>query len=713
MKLISPISSGTPEGPDKATQMAFKNSLDGNLNDYQVLIREHLQNSNDAFKKRGKYERLKFKISRTKLDFSQADLDGLLNLYKDYQSYTTSATEKAAMQQAIENLEGLNGNYSDVWVTRIEDNSMGLDGVSTQDDKTGSGRILSEYITEKTNYGKGSMGSFGAGKVTGFVLLNKSFTVFYYNRHQANSGDYLIGKVKIPTYFKDNLLYQKNALIGDPITGPSGAEMSTWIKPHDTQTAYRSLEEDGLTTIIPQFEGPNAAETEWSKIISYSILHSFFKLFENNEIVAEIEDEYLGNNLTIDSSNYKQVYQDIGTADFINNPDRIKNKYDYLISNPFVVGGVPKHEFDIELKVTKSFTGVAKLTLFENHDLNAFFQSKQKEIIDSDGKALSSVRFLRDGMLLRESRYPARVLPICELSGYIEFDSNLNEIVRAGENLRHDDFNYRNFDEEGGVLPAKKQVHQKFYNPINKFVRESIESIVKANATEGEEFEVDLDFNGIANSNNKPSFKRTSALTSMELPVVALKKAFKGKSGIPSDEYESGNIDEAVIIEIPDFIQRERKPIPPPPPPPPPIDENLEGTTVIGTPGKSKTGKKPKVLPELIFMSRLEKISSSKKEIKNYLIRIDQWPNTTSDLIISQLGLSGSSTVTFTLLNLSINGKRHRNFSAVKNSKNGISHYLIQGISMSTVGTLILSLEVKESIHTETNFTLKLKRNIP
>ena len=49
MKLITPMCFGNAKGADKASSMAFKNSLTGDLNDFQVLIREHLQNSSDAF----------------------------------------------------------------------------------------------------------------------------------------------------------------------------------------------------------------------------------------------------------------------------------------------------------------------------------------------------------------------------------------------------------------------------------------------------------------------------------------------------------------------------------------------------------------------------------------------------------------------------------------------------------------------------------------
>lgn len=711
MKLISPISGGNPKGADKASAMAFKNSLSGSLNDYQVLIREHLQNSSDAFNKSSSYEKLKFKISRTKLNLSNADLDGLLNLYKDYKASTNVDTEKSAMEQAIRGIENLKGDYSNIWVLRIEDNAGGLDGTSTQDYKTGSGRILSEYMTDKESYGKGSKGSFGVGKITGFVLLNKTFTVFYYNRHKSNDRDYLIGKVKLPTYFKGDVLYEENAIIGNPIKNKSGISISTWIEPDENQRSFRSLHEEGLSTIIPQFEEPKKTDDEWSGIISYSILHSFFKMFESDEIEVEIQDDLNNEVLKIDVNNYKEVYDRIGTTNFINQPGYIKNKYDYLVTKPFVFNrDEGKKVFDIDLKVTTEYFGKAMLTLYENQELKEFFELNKQQISNIDSEARKSVRLLRDGMLLRESRYPATAYPICELSGYVQFEQKLNEIVRAGENLRHDDFNYKNLDDDNVGFPAKSTVHQKFYNPLNAFVRDSIESIVRSSTIENEEYDVDINFSGSTSSANyKPSFKRTSALTSVEIPVEVMKRVFKDSKASNSDEYSTGNIEEAVIIAIPEFEEeREKNPRPNPFPNPKPIVDDDTGSS-----GNRKKGKKPKTLPELIFLSRLDKITNPKKEIKLYQVRIDNWVNIGADLILSQLGESKSSMVTFSLLELKINGKGHRNITSVQNKKNAVSHYIIKDIPQSSSNVLILSLEVKESLNTESNFSLKLKISNP
>lgn len=709
MKLITPMCLGTAKGADKASSMAFKNSLSGSLNDFQVLIREHLQNSSDAFHKSSKYDKLKFKVSRTQLDFSNTDLNGLLSLYKDYRDYTDVDHEKDAMTQAITNLENLKGKYSNIWVTRIEDNSGGLDGIST-DERVGSGRILSEYITNKSSYGKGSKGSFGVGKITGFVLLNKTFTVFYYNRNEANGQDYIIGKVKIPTYRKkDQCLYGENAIIGKPDKDARGNEFSTWTLPDSSQQSFRSMEEYGLSTIIPQFENPTGKDEEWQYIIAYSIIHSFFKMFEKDELLVEIQDDFTIKNLLIDSKNYKEIFKEIGNTDFIKNPEFKKNQYDYLIAKPFVINDSKgRHKFDIELKVTSEYTGKAYLTLFENTELKDYFEENKKAIGNVSNQPKKTVRLLRDGMLLRESRYPNSTLPTCELSGYVEFDPKINEIIRAGENLRHDDFDERNLDSDQTGFPAQNTVYQKLVNPLRNFITESIDSIVRGEIDESEEYEVEMGFSGNYSENNKPSFKRRSALETFEIPVSVRNRAFTGKSGIPTDEYESGNIDEAVIIPIPEFEERRKPPYPPPPPPPDPPKEDTEE----GASGSTSTGRKPKVLPELVFLTKLNKVLSARKELKEYHIRVENWINQGSDLILSQIGESRSSTMTLVLLEIYINERRHKKFEAVR-KKNAISHYLIKDIPPNSSKTLILKLKVKESLWTEPNFSIKIKRQNP
>ena len=53
---------------DELLNAAFTNSIDSNTNHFQVLFREHLQNSTDAFQKNhlNNEDKLIFKISRKK-----------------------------------------------------------------------------------------------------------------------------------------------------------------------------------------------------------------------------------------------------------------------------------------------------------------------------------------------------------------------------------------------------------------------------------------------------------------------------------------------------------------------------------------------------------------------------------------------------------------------------------------------------------------------
>ena len=416
MKLIAPRNiGGSSEGADEANIAAFENSLSGNSNDFQVLVREHFQNSSDAFFDSKQSDKLIFKVSRTRLNFENTDLDGLLELYKDYYSYTDEASEKVAMKQAIDDLEGLKGNYNNIWAIRFEDNSGGLEGTTRNIRKIPSEIIVSDNLSNKKNYeGSNSKGSFGIGKMTAFTLLNKTFTVFYYNRNSSNDSDYILGKVRIPTFFKNedgrDIRYGKNAFIGQPVKYGSDPEFSDWSKPYNNHKPFRSIATNGLTTIIPQFHEPTDNTDEWPYLIAYSMLHSFFKMFENDEVNLVIKDDFTKTDLQIDKSNYQEIYESLETKSFITDEEFLKNKYDYLVTKPFIQRpGNPDYEFNQTIGVTSDYTGNAKLSIYANPELEELIENNKKRLNSTFGnssKYIKTFRLLRDGMLLRDSYYP-------------------------------------------------------------------------------------------------------------------------------------------------------------------------------------------------------------------------------------------------------------------------------------------------------------------
>lgn len=709
MILTVPYGTSNSEGADKANKMAFQNSLGGSINDYQVLVREHLQNSSDAFNNSDQKGKLVFKISRTKLDFTDADLDGLLELYHDYYNYTSVKEEKTALKQAIDNLSSFQGKYEAIWAIRFEDNSGGLNGVSWQSQGLGSEVIVGENITTKEDHSLSNKGSFGVGKITAFVLLNKTFTVFYYNRNTGNNEDYLLGKVKIPTFYKNGKRFGKNAFIGQQKTDDHGLPYSDWVTPTENQKNYRSIKEAGLTTIIPLFEPQNETETDWCYILGYSVLHSFFKMFENNEGEVIIEDDLSGTNLIINQDNYREVYQLIGEKTFINDPQYLKNKYDYLVTKPFIVHSIDKsYTFNEDIEVKRGYSGQAILNLYENNELEDFLETYKTDLSREDRFYARTVRLVRDGMLLRESKFPSRPLPRINYSGYLEFTSTLNDVVKKGENLRHDDFHLRNIPERStDNFPSRNTIHQKFFNFINQFIKEKLNVIYRESIQDGKEIDIELKLTGNTLGEQEHSYERVSILKSIEIPTSVKKHNFLGKKGIPADLNEKGEIDDAVVIDLPKFPKPKPKPNPIPNPIPNP-DPNPKPIPDEGIDGKKKKGEKSKVLPEAEFYFRLEKILDASNSLKEYSIRIDNYPNRDCNLTITQKGGTRKPVVTFRLIEMEINGNDHEHFFPIisNKKKNIISHYKLERIPI-TNGPLILKLIVKEPLNTDTNFSIK------
>ena len=198
-----PESGLSGSGSNNSLENLFRNSSPGEKNELQVLIREHIQNSLDAFDKRkNKPEKLIFKVSRKKIDSSFFNLDELKSIFEDCRDFREiqfdnedQKNKDKTFKKLSSSIENLSKIGNKLWAIIIEDNGCGIDGDSRAPKHTK--KTAAQIITEEGDSNKftnESRGSFGVGKLTVFSN-NDTFSVFYSSRNGGKTK--FIGKTKL------------------------------------------------------------------------------------------------------------------------------------------------------------------------------------------------------------------------------------------------------------------------------------------------------------------------------------------------------------------------------------------------------------------------------------------------------------------------------------------------------------------------------------
>ena len=110
-----PESGLSGSGSNNSLDNLFRNSSSGEKNELQVLIREHIQNSLDAFDKRkSKPEKLIFKVSRKKIDSSFLNLNDLKIILKDCCDYRSIQFENKEQKQKDKTFKKLSNSIENI-----------------------------------------------------------------------------------------------------------------------------------------------------------------------------------------------------------------------------------------------------------------------------------------------------------------------------------------------------------------------------------------------------------------------------------------------------------------------------------------------------------------------------------------------------------------------------------------------------------------------
>lgn len=705
------MSTDSGSGSDQSLEDLLTKSADSHINQLEVLIREHIQNSRDAFSKREKApEKLIFKVSRKKIDFEFAKLNELQKcfddciMYKEKQIDEEYQSQNNPLVKLKETLKDLKKRKNDIfWATIIEDNGCGLDGVSRKpstEKKTGKIIILDEGDSNKySNEG----GAFGVGKLSAFANNDLS-TVFYITSN--NGSKHLIGKTKLESYVrKEGKKTQQcgpNIFFGKIESDENGNVISDWYQPK--KRSLRSIEGDGLTTIIPSLKSPE--DYQWGLQVCYATIHSYFRLFEENSIEVVVEDDLTNDIIKINNATYQEIYIKCEELGYLNDEKFLQDKYSYHLVRPFVLGKQHYSSYktkEVTFKITNGYKGTAIIHLYQNKFLEKIIEELDSKNKKSDN--MKTFRFIRKGMLLRSELLPKRKIFDPLFCGFIEFmledGDKLNEILRYGETKSHDMLDYQRYNENrNSDFPSAGTLQQRLFSPLNSEIRHFVDEESNMSVKEGEEYEIKFDFLKGFNPNNlRPSFDR-NILNNEYFEKLKQQK----RSGIINGKSENskGIYDDQVTDK----------------------NEGLDGITldsgVLG--GKIKKGKgsneieKPskvdsgnqagKRQQSLSPINQMTKILNKKGRLHEYEIKLSDLPDIVN-FEISQDSFITRSILSFDIKKIEINNKEYFDYQPKKIDGNRTIGFNFSNIK-SEDGNLLLKLSVHEPSKTESKFNILL-----
>lgn len=695
-------------GADTGQGAAFNLSLGGEVkhNGLHVLVREQLQNSIDAYNEMGanKPPVLKFCVTRKELDrklIKAKELSDQIEKCHDYRESDAGDSgdlpdEVVKLKEAVKGLRG----GGKMWCTIFEDNAGGIRG-TTRNLRKEQDTIWEKFLGkgETTKHGKNSLGSFGVGKFAAWNN-NDTFTVFYLNAFKGKN--YFIGRTMLLTYYTkddgnnawvnkwdEDLYFGKKGVNsnGHPI-----ADLYPIDKVDDTGLleAFRTLEGDGLSTIIPTIQRNFKGEKEWAKEIAYSIIQSFFKAFEKGLLEVVVNDDYDEEVIELSKDNYQDKYREFVSLESVKEED---DAYQYYLLKPQILGEKPS-VFEKNFKVG-TYEGKAKLSVYRNEEL----ERKLDTIRNTEKRR--TFRIIRENMLIRDEGFPRNrtYLEDNEYSGVLEFvGDKLNSVVKKGETKSHDKIDMSNYDETRGDFPKANQVVV-FYQSLSKWIKEEVDKLSGAGTKEGDEQPVYLDLGNLFGGSEVPSFERTfldpnkhpEAYTNND----GSKRVIKRDADTNNQEGENRG-----VIEVDGRGKRKRN-----------------RKTKRKTYRKKVTSKliddsvqNAKRISILEKISLFQKISSSGGSNNTYKIQLNNVEDKV-DVVLSQETAFErdvpSAFLSFRLESVKMNGSDFSNFKGSENKYGDVVSYTLKGLEPSK-RMITLDLSVTEPSETESKFKIKL-----
>ena len=697
-------------GSDTGEGANFNLSGGGELknNALHVLVREQLQNSIDAYNEMGsnKPNVLRFSVTRKYFDsklIKTPELKVHINHCYEYRK-SNAGTESGSLPDEVVRLKHAIDKLKEdgnMFSTNFEDNAGGIRG-TTRNLRLEQDTVWEKFLGrgETTKFGKNSLGSFGVGKFAAWND-NDTFTVYYLNTFKGKS--YFIGRTMLSTYYTKesgsdgwSKKWDKDLYFGKRGKNTNGAEIADLYEINEADDAeflktFRTLEGDGLTTIIPTLKTTFDKNEEWAKEVAYSIVQSFFRAFEKGVLEVRIVDDYGEEEIVLTTENYKEKYEGFKSLESLVDPDDL---YQYYLLKPQILG---KKASVFERNFTVGgYKGKAVLSVYKNEELQEMLEENR------DSKKRKTFRIIRENMLIRNEAFPRNRINLeeNEHSGVVEFEAEgLNSIIKKGETKSHDKIemdNYKGLSDTS--FPSESSV-VRFYQNLSRWVKEEVDKLSGVEIKDGDKGFLDLDLGGLFGGSEIPSFDRT---------LVDNEKR--------PEHHTNDDGSRRVINKGVDTNNQEGK---------------KKGVVEIDGRGKKKREKRTKRktyrkktnsglvddsvqstnrISVLEKISLFQKISSAGGSNNKYKIQLNNVKDTV-DLVLSQETAfekaESNAFLSFRVDSIEMNGYAFFDFKSSKNTYGDVISYTLKGLKPVN-NKIILDLSVTEPSETESKFKIKL-----
>lgn len=604
LEFISAYSNTPVNGTDRSTSELF-----GSSSTLQSAVRELFQNSIDHFygnKEKDIDKQFIFKISIEKSKFSFFDksdikskIESCIKLTKKNAKDDESVYLK---DRDYIDLNKLKENLNNLHYIKIEDNSGGLSGTSVLEDDKGTYKIVSKFNNDKD--GNSNKGSFGLGKDTAFAL-SEFYYVSFVNKFEGHFN--YISKFSFPPYYETNknnkvvkksgeFYHGKKFLSNDGYHIPR-ADWTNIDKGYDHIKNFRTIDDDGLTTVIPVYN-TDFAKDFTNKVIKELVI-SYFQAFKQGECEIHIENKVYNEEIVVvNNSTYKNLFNNIGKNI---NLEQLKSNYDEnnlyysvksFINDDALFETIKLDNMQLKLRgrTSKTKSINAKLYVYKSEDLDSYITSNPENIPPHKN---NNFFIVRDGMLLRKHKFlgpRSNRLAFLDKAycGYIKFNASgsnyFNNLIKQLEDPSHDKIDLSKLKispfDDTSMDPNKRNFTELFSQ-----IKERLYEKFKTDNEDANEINWSMDL-GIedGDDSSKPSYNRNFKILNESFKILSkdsnlrkslLKKLnLNNKNGTPINEEDIYVID-GIKKSKKNLQTKGKKEKKNPEPGPPPIGETI------------------------------------------------------------------------------------------------------------------------------------------
>jgi hypothetical protein len=692
-KFIPEPNFSSDSGYNQGERHSFDEKLDS-------VLREYFQNSRDAFYGSNNFKKDKFifRFYIDEIDLSFYDFENLL----EYNQHCLRKERKASLaynelQNNIAFLKKYKNKKNSVPCLIIEDNGPGLSGESWLDDDSKVNAFVGSNISNKSET---SGGSFGVGKQTAFTIGID--TILFFSHFHETDYKMGMGVSRLRTITKNEKRLGPHIYFGkksEKNINESNISVADCVDMGDEISEFRNIDESGLSVVVPT--DYDIKDKYWVDMVTHSLLNSYFYFLETESNYSiTIENRLIGIKNIITRKNLDETIHQLEKSKWYqdeedSNKKNDKKRYDFILFKNFILKENminSKREFSHPIDyVSKkcNYNGRIHIGIFRDEELNQYNLNSGKNF-----------RFSRNGLTLREEKYPTSSIGPNDFCGYMYFSRKDDEPGKSFEKLFRD-IEAPNHDKlSTHLLKTIKGVSESGFKreikKFNKYINDAVNK--ELDMSDEDEFEIEIDEllqsddNDAERSKNNYKRKLTifenkqkKTVTQGKAPIVEIDES--GESLTPDDD---GDI----------FIEQDQ-----------PIDGSGKGK---GGGGGSKRRHSPaNELSFIKYKSKFEIISDHKKV---YIIRLKNLNNIEDKFNITLKSRSDIRSITsFKIDKLEI-GIKSDKINEVKDYTNNISSkntidgqnysYHIPDVDCSKFETAFIYMEVTESKNIYSEFNL-------